>query len=67
MSHPPVATLQDPWTKSRHADLFFSYLEQGRLEVDDLFSHVEPAESAPELYQSLLEDRTDAMAVRLDW
>jgi 2-desacetyl-2-hydroxyethyl bacteriochlorophyllide A dehydrogenase len=67
MSHPPVATKQNPWTKSRHADLYFSYLRQGRLSVDGLFSHVRPFESAPELYESLLEDRTDAMAVRMEW
>jgi 2-desacetyl-2-hydroxyethyl bacteriochlorophyllide A dehydrogenase len=67
MSHPPVATPQDPWTKHRHAGLYFEYLRQGRLAVEDLFSHVEPADDAPSVYESLLEDRTDAMAVRLEW
>jgi len=66
-SHPPVATPQDPWTKARHAELFFSYLRRNRLVVDDLFSHSRPYSDAPALYQSLLDDRTDAMAVRLQW
>lgn len=67
MSHPPVATPQQPWTKERHADLYFSYLRQGRLSVADLFSHVRGYESAPDLYRELLEDRTGAMGVRLEW
>ena len=67
LSHPPVATPQDPWTKPRHAELFFSYLDGGRLDVADLFSHARPAAEAPALYRSLLGDRTDAMAVRLAW
>ncbi|WP_123538059.1 zinc-dependent alcohol dehydrogenase [Halosimplex salinum] len=67
LSHPTTATPQTPWTKARHADLYFEYLRQGRLAVDDLFSHVRPAEEAPDLYESLLDDRTDAMAVRLEW
>jgi len=66
-SHPPVETPQTPWTKHRHAELFFSYLRQGRMAVDDLFSDSRSYEDAPDLYQSLLEDRTGAMAVRLEW
>ena len=67
LSHAPVATPRDPWTKPAHAELFFSYVEQGRLSVSDLFSHVVDARDAPGTYQSLLEDRSDAMAVRLEW
>jgi len=66
-SHPPVETPQTPWTKARHAELFFSYLRRNRLAVDDLFSHSRPYSDAPDLYRSLLDDRTDAMAVRLQW
>jgi 2-desacetyl-2-hydroxyethyl bacteriochlorophyllide A dehydrogenase len=66
-SHPPVETPQTPWTKARHADLFFSYLQRDRLSVDGLFSHSRPYTDAPDLYESLLDDRTDAMAVRLQW
>lgn len=66
-SHPPVETPATPWTRERHADLFFEYLMQDRLATEDLFSHVHPAEDAPTLYESLLDDRTQAMAVRLEW
>ena len=67
LSHPDTATAQDPWTMARNAELYFSYLRQGRLDVDDLFSHVRSYEDAPALYESLLDDRTEAMAVRLEW
>ncbi|MEF8853438.1 MAG: zinc-binding alcohol dehydrogenase [Haloarculaceae archaeon] len=66
-SHPPVETPQTPWTKGRHADLYFSYLRRERLAVDGLFSHSRPYRGAPSLYESLLADRTGAMAVRLQW
>jgi 2-desacetyl-2-hydroxyethyl bacteriochlorophyllide A dehydrogenase len=66
-SHPPTATAADPWTKDRHVELYVEYLRQGRLAVDELFSHVRPAAAAPALYESLLDDRTGAMAVRLEW
>jgi 2-desacetyl-2-hydroxyethyl bacteriochlorophyllide A dehydrogenase len=66
-SHPSAATPRNPWTKARHAALYFAYLRQDRLDVDPLFSHARPYEEAPDLYESLLADRTDAMAVRLEW
>lgn len=67
LSHPPVATPQDPWTKQRHAELFFQYLRDDRLDVDGFTTHTERYENAPGLYHELLEDRTDAMAVRMEW
>lgn len=67
LSHPPVETPATPWTKARHAELFYSLLEDGRIDVEDLASHVVEAREAPALYESLLEDRTEGMAVRLDW
>jgi len=67
LSSPPVATPENPWTKRRHAQLFYSLVGQGRLPVEDLYSHEVSYEDAPDLYQSLLADRTDAMAVRLEW
>lgn len=66
-SHPEVATPQHPWTGERHTDLYFSYLDQDRLSIVDLFSHVQHYEQAPALYGDLREDRTQAMGVRLSW
>ncbi len=66
-AHPSTATPNDPWTKARHAELYYRYLGTDRLGVTDLFSHARTASAAPELYADLLADRTDAMGVRLHW
>lgn len=66
-SHPPVATPGNPWTKHRHAELFFEYVADGSLAVDSLVSRTEPFDRAPALYADLLEDRSEAMGVVLEW
>lgn len=66
-SHPSTATVQNPWTQHRHAELFFELLGEGELDISGLISHSRPFEDAPALYEMLLEDRTDAMGVLLEW
>lgn len=66
-SHPRVATPENPWTQHRHAELFFEYIDDGSMEIESLVSHHEPYDRAPELYASLLDDRTEAMGVVLEW
>lgn len=66
-SHPSIATPQAPWTKERHAELYFELLAQGRLDVSGLLTHAEPYDAAPALYESLLEDRTAFMGVLFEW
>lgn len=66
-SHPSVATPSSPWTQQRHADLFFDYLAEGSLTVAPLVSHREHYTEAPCLYEELLEDRSGAMGVVLEW
>ncbi|WP_255171481.1 zinc-dependent alcohol dehydrogenase [Natrononativus amylolyticus] len=66
-SHPPVATPGNPWTQHRHAELFFDLVEDGTLEVAPLISHTESYREAPRLYGDLLEDRSEAMGVVLEW
>lgn len=66
-SHPSVATPLTPWTQHRHAELFFEYVADGTLDVAPLVSHAEPYDAAPSLYDSLLEDRSNAMGVVLEW
>ncbi|MFP9190150.1 zinc-dependent alcohol dehydrogenase [Natronosalvus vescus] len=66
-SHPSVATPENPWTQKRHADLFFEYVADGSIDVAHLVSHAESYEQAPRLYEQLLEDRSDAMGVVLEW
>ena len=66
-SHPPESTLATPWSQLRHAELFFRWLEVGRIDVAPLISHRMPAADAVAAYRMLLEDRTQAMGVLLDW
>jgi 2-desacetyl-2-hydroxyethyl bacteriochlorophyllide A dehydrogenase len=62
--HPSPAT---PWTAPNNAALFFELLEQGRFAVDDLITHRDPAERAPERYGALLADRTRHLGCVLEW
>lgn len=66
-SHPPAATPNTPWTQQRHCALFFDLLRDGTLSVEELVSHREPYADAPALYDTLLEDRTRAMGIVLEW
>lgn len=66
-THPDVPTPANPWTRSRHRELFFSLLSQERLGVAELISHRASYADAPAMYDLLLEDRTRALGVVLDW
>jgi 2-desacetyl-2-hydroxyethyl bacteriochlorophyllide A dehydrogenase len=66
-SHPRFETPEQPWTNKRHAELFFDLVADGEIDLAPLISHRERYTEAPRLYQALLEDRTTAMGVILDW
>jgi threonine dehydrogenase-like Zn-dependent dehydrogenase len=66
-SHPPCATPDSPWTMHRHAELFFQLVADGALAIAPLISHREHYTAAPGLYEMLLEDRSAAMGIVLDW
>ena len=67
MSHPEAATLERPWTGARHAELFFTLVAAGDIDVSPLISHRYSYRDAPGAYAMLLEDRSHAMGVVLDW
>jgi 2-desacetyl-2-hydroxyethyl bacteriochlorophyllide A dehydrogenase len=67
MSTPSVATPDNPWTARRNCELFFDYVAERRIEVDPLISHRVPFSEAPDIYMQLLEDRSSAMGVIIDW
>jgi 2-desacetyl-2-hydroxyethyl bacteriochlorophyllide A dehydrogenase len=64
---PATETPRTPWTHERNGELFFRYLREDRLAVTELISHRLPYAGAPELYDDLREDRTDALGVVLEW
>ena len=66
-SHPPHETPGTPWTQKRHAELYFDLVGEGSIDPAPLVSHAEPARNAPDLYDLLLEDRSRAMGVVLEW
>jgi len=66
-SHPPTSTPLTPWSKPRHAELFFDLVLTGELDVKHLITHRIPHTDAPQLYQMLLQDRSQAMGVIIHW
>jgi 2-desacetyl-2-hydroxyethyl bacteriochlorophyllide A dehydrogenase len=66
-SHPPIETPDNPWTMMRHSELFFDLVVSGEINVKGLVTHQESYKKAPEIYDKLLKDRTQAMGVILDW
>ncbi len=67
MSHPPVETLNNPWSRKRHAELFFDILFNKELNVSKLITHKVSYKDAPKIYEQLLQDRTRALGVIFIW
>jgi len=67
MSHPRCEEGDNPWTQLRHAELFFDLLAAGDLDLAPLITHRAPYTQAPDLYRMLVEDRSQALGVVLDW
>ena len=66
-SHPRESTPHAPWSRPRHYELFFDLIDGGNVDVESLITHRIDAAEAPEMYQRLLEDRSQALGVVLDW
>ncbi|MFH5801428.1 zinc-binding alcohol dehydrogenase [Haladaptatus sp. CMAA 1911] len=66
-SHPDRATPDNQWSKNRHAELFFEYLAEGTVDVESLITHRKSYDEAPDAYEMLLNDRSQAMGVVLEW
>lgn len=66
-SHPSVATPDNPWTHQRHAELFFDLVRTGDLDVAPLISDRRSYTDAPDIYESLLSDRRQAMGIVFEW
>lgn len=66
-SHPQFETPYNQWTQKRHAELFFNMVADGEIDVKPLISHRGKYSEAPEFYRMLIEDRTQAMGVIMEW
>jgi 2-desacetyl-2-hydroxyethyl bacteriochlorophyllide A dehydrogenase len=66
-SHPPAETPNTPWSLARDVELFYQWQAAGIVDVRPLITHRYPGLQAPEAFRMLLEDRTQALGVVLDW
>ena len=66
-SHSPAETPQYPWTHERHFELYFDLVADGELEIDSLITHRVTLDEAPSFYEGLLEDRSEALGVVLEY
>ncbi len=63
----PVATYDNPWTCARNSEVFFKMIHNRQIDISNLISHHASFEQAPDMYQMLLKDRSQAMGVVLHW
>jgi 2-desacetyl-2-hydroxyethyl bacteriochlorophyllide A dehydrogenase len=66
-SQPERSTAANPWTGSRNSELFFDLIAAGELDLGPLITHRRGYRATPDAYLELLEDRSHALAVILDW
>jgi threonine dehydrogenase-like Zn-dependent dehydrogenase len=66
-SHPPVETWYNQWTPQRNVELLFDLMAAGEVRARHLITHRFAWRDAPAAYAMLMEDRTQAGAVVLDW
>jgi 2-desacetyl-2-hydroxyethyl bacteriochlorophyllide A dehydrogenase len=66
-STPPEESPQNQWTYKRNVEFFYDLIVSHLIKIDHLITHTYPWSKAPEAYQFLLEDRTRAMGVILDF
>lgn len=64
---PEQRTSFAPWTAREMSDVFFTYLQRGTMNMKHLVTHRYSPLDAPSVYQTLLENRTSALGVILDW
>lgn len=65
--HTPVATPRDPWTVLADGQCFVDMLSRKEISVKNMNTHIAHYTKAPELYEMLMKDRTQAMSVLIDW
>jgi 2-desacetyl-2-hydroxyethyl bacteriochlorophyllide A dehydrogenase len=66
-SHPTQETFQSQWTVKRNVEFFYDLILSRLIRVDHMITHTYPWDKAPEVYQFLLKDRTQALGVILDF
>ncbi len=57
----------DPWTRRRDSDYFLELLEKKQTTVSEMITHEVNYRNAVEMYHMLMADRTQALAVHINW
>ena len=65
--HTPVATPYDPWTRNADSAYILELLSKQLVSFKKMNTHRANYLKAPEMYQMLMKDRTQALSVILDW
>jgi 2-desacetyl-2-hydroxyethyl bacteriochlorophyllide A dehydrogenase len=55
------------WNSGRQIELFLEYVRRGLFKTEELITHSRRPEKAPDVYQKLLDYRTDTLGVVFDW
>ncbi len=67
MAFAPYYSEHTPWTEGEIIALFYEYLLQGRMRVQDLITHRQAPTEAPEVYRRLQTERASSIGVIWDW
>jgi threonine dehydrogenase-like Zn-dependent dehydrogenase len=62
----PAGT-DDRWDRQTYAELFFEYLQSGEMDVESMVTSEPTAKEAPDIFDSLLENRTSELGIVFDW
>ena len=65
--HTNLATNLDRWTRKADSEYFMQLVKKDLITVNNMITHRESYENAVEMYNMLMEDRTKALAVHLNW
>ncbi|MEM7531102.1 MAG: zinc-binding dehydrogenase [Chloroflexota bacterium] len=67
-SNPPAeSTDHNYWSSDKIAELFYTYVERGQMNVSNLVTHRYSPRDAAETYNMLVTDRSAVMGVIFDW
>ena len=65
--HPQTASPHNKWTRVRNRQLFLDLVDKGRIRTAPMITHRFPFDRAVEAFQLLVEDRTQAVGVILEF
>ncbi len=65
--HTPVEIPADRWTRKNDSDFFIELLDKKQITVSEMITHEANYQNAVDMYQMLMEDRTQALAVHINW